>query len=35
MNLDKLREELAEDEGCKYEIYLTTLVWRHSELVTS
>ena len=22
MNLDKLREELAEDEGCKYEIYL-------------
>ena len=22
MNLDKLQEELAEDEGCKYEIYL-------------
>ena len=22
MNIDKLREELAEDEGCKYEIYL-------------
>ena len=25
MNLDKLREELAEDEGCKYEIYLDHL----------
>ena len=25
MNIDKLREELAEDEGCKYEIYLDHL----------
>ena len=25
MNLDKLREELAEAEGCKYEIYLDHL----------
>ena len=25
MNLDKLREEMAEDEGCKYEIYLDHL----------
>lgn len=25
MNLDKLREELAEDEGCRYEIYLDHL----------
>ena len=25
MNKDKLREELAEDEGCKYEIYLDHL----------
>ena len=25
MNIDKLREELAEDEGCKYEIYLDQL----------
>ena len=25
MNLDKLSEELAEDEGCKYEIYLDHL----------
>lgn len=25
MNLDKLREELADDEGCKYEIYLDHL----------
>ena len=25
MNIDKLREELAEDEGCKYEIYLDNL----------
>ena len=25
MNLDKLREDLAEDEGCKYEIYLDHL----------
>ena len=24
MNKDKLREEIAEDEGCKYEIYLDT-----------
>ena len=22
MNKDKLRQELAEDEGCKYEVYL-------------
>ena len=25
MNIDKLREELKEDEGCKYEIYLDHL----------
>ena len=25
MNKDKLREEIAEDEGCKYEIYLDHL----------
>ena len=25
MNKDKLREELAEDEGCKFEIYLDHL----------
>ena len=25
MNIDKLREELASDEGCKYEIYLDHL----------
>lgn len=25
MNLDKLRQEIAEDEGCKYEIYLDHL----------
>ena len=25
MNLDQLREELTEDEGCKYEIYLDHL----------
>ena len=25
MNIDKLREELKEDEGCKYEIYLDYL----------
>ena len=25
MNKDKLREEIAEDEGCKYEIYLDNL----------
>ena len=25
MNKDRLREELAEDEGCKYEIYLDHL----------
>ena len=26
MDLDKLQEELAEDEGCKYEIYNDHLV---------
>jgi GH24 family phage-related lysozyme (muramidase) len=25
MNIDKLRTEIAEDEGCKYEIYLDHL----------
>jgi len=25
MNIDELREELKEDEGCKYEIYLDHL----------
>ena len=25
MNKDRLREELAEDEGCKYEVYLDHL----------
>ena len=25
MNKDKLREEIAEDEGCKYEVYLDHL----------
>jgi lysozyme len=25
MNIDKLREELASDEGCKYEVYLDHL----------
>ena len=25
MNKDRLREEIAEDEGCKYEVYLDHL----------
>jgi len=28
MDLDKLQEELAEDEGCKYEIYLDHLGYK-------